>query len=253
MKKKLGILVLCMLMLVGCGDSSEDENTANVQSDINSTVYNDETSKDIETESDNKHQRYEFYMGETVEFQSGLKITLIDAGKYVENIYNTDDVYTYITLDIENTGTEDISFGGGNVEFYGDGYLLEYGVPFQRDDSIDLFTLSPGRRAKGSVYAKCDNYDSLTSIEAEIGDAVFVVKNEADDEPIGDEGVEIYMETVSEMAGTYSDIEGYGIQVIIEQNDYGMADIVFMNEGGTDYTFEDCCPVDNLIDRKSVV
>ncbi len=69
-----------------------------------------------------------------------------------------------------------------------------------------------------------------------------------DDEVMGDDGIEQYMEIVSQMVGTYSDIEGYGIQVRIEQNEYGMADIVFMTEDGEiNYIFEDCCPDKTLL------
>lgn len=69
-----------------------------------------------------------------------------------------------------------------------------------------------------------------------------------DDEVMGDDGIEQYMEIVSQMVGTYSDIEGYGIQVSIEQNEYGMADIVFMTEDREiNYIFEDCCPDETLL------
>lgn len=249
MRKKLGILALCMLLLVGCGNNSENNNNTDISENNNATANNSESSQISESEEDNGYQRYKFHIGESAKFESGLVITLTDTGRYKENIYDKDNVYAYITLDFENTGSEDISFSPASVEFYGDGYLLELGLPFQTD-SMDAITISPGRRAKGSIYAKCDNYDYLTSIEAEYGDAIFVIAEEEDYEPIGDNGIEeMFIEVISQMEGMYSDIEGYGIQVKIELNENGLADITFMTEGyEPDYIFKDCAPIDESLE-----
>lgn len=245
MKKKLGILALCMLLLVGCREGSE----TNTSENSNVTANNSERSQVPESEKDNGYQRYEFHIGESVKFKNGLVITLTDAGRYKENIYNKDNVYAYITLDFENTGDEDISFSPASVEFYGDGYLLEPGFPSQTD-SMGVISISPGRRAKGSIYAKCDNYDYLTSIEAEYGDAIFVITEEENYEPIGDNGIEeMFIEVISQMEGMYSDIEGYGVQVKIELNESGLVDITFMTEGyEPDYIFKDCAPIDESLE-----
>ena len=207
-----------------------------------------ETSNEKGTENTEGYKRYRFGIGEMAEFESGLAITLMDAGKYSEYYYGESDTYAYVSFEIENRGSENIVFSSANIEFYGDGYLLDTGIVFSAEDVLGTIELSPGRRAKGRVFAECENYDSLSVIEAEYSNVIFVVKNEEDDEPIGDEGVEVYMENVSEMVGTYSDIEDYGIQVIIEQNEYGMADITFKMEGEkADYIFEDCSTVDDLL------
>ena len=98
-EKKLKILALCMFILVGCVDSRENNNNTDILENNNTTANNSESSQISETEQNNGYQRHEFHIGESTKFKSGLVITLTDVGRYKENIYDKENVYTYITLD----------------------------------------------------------------------------------------------------------------------------------------------------------
>ncbi len=159
----------------------------------------------------NSSEEDTYHIGDTINFTSGLKLTLIDSGIYTESSLFGDgiDTYAFLEIDMENMGDEEISITGGNFLFYADGYALE-NVYLYKDEELPLVsTLSPGRKVKGRVYATGENIDSSEHIEAELGDAVIriyekeAVKAEADINEYlgalysiygGDEQVSLYLD-----------------------------------------------------------
>ena len=177
----------------------------------------------------NSSEEDTYHIGDTINFTSGLKLTLIDSGIYTESSLFGDgiDTYAFLEIDMENMGDEEISITGGNFLFYADGYALE-NVYLYKDEELPLVsTLSPGRKVKGRVYATGENIDSAESIEVELGDAVIRVyeyENVAD--LLNTEG-----ETIDEYLGALYSIYGGDRHVNLYLDDAGKLCVWYGNEG----------------------
>lgn len=177
----------------------------------------------------NSSEEDTYHIGDTINFTSGLKLTLIDSGIYTESSLFGDgiDTYAFLEIDMENMGDEEISITGGNFLFYADGYALE-NVYLYKDEELPLVsTLSPGRKVKGRVYATGENIDSAEIIEVELGDAVIRVyeyENVAD--LLNTEG-----ETIDEYLGALYSIYGGDSHVNLYLDDAGKLCVWYGNEG----------------------
>lgn len=152
-----------------------------VQWGMSSELAKDSAPDQEETASkDSENGKTEFQIGETISFSSGLKVTITDAGKYSEYdaLSGTTNIFAYASVDIANDSEDTVPILGTDLVFYGDGYALPASYPLDAEDVVIAMEVSPGRKAKGRVFAKCPNYDELSKIEVEIGDAVITVKGE---------------------------------------------------------------------------
>lgn len=197
--------------------------------DTEDSVISEESFPEGEKMTLNSSEEDTYHIGDTINFTSGLKLTLIDSGIYTESSLFGDgiDTYAFLEIDMENMGDEEISITGGNFLFYADGYALE-NVYLYKDEELPLVsTLSPGRKVKGRVYATGENIDSAEIIEVELGDAVIRVyeyENVAD--LLNTEG-----ETIDEYLGALYSIYGGDSHVNLYLDDAGKLCVWYGNEG----------------------
>ncbi len=151
-----------------------DETDTDVDADVEADVDAD-VDTDVDTEAQQSSTHY-YYVGDTVTLDTGVSYTITAAGKYTDN-QNLN--YAYIELDILNESGEDIVISSSEVTFYGDNYRLDSGTPSGIYDKISYETISNGRQLSGRFYALCNDYDSLSVIEAEVGSVVVVIKDES--------------------------------------------------------------------------
>lgn len=114
-----------------------------------------------------------FYVGDTISFASGLTVDVVDAGKEFD--INANETYAYVELDINNQSNDDISAAAYYCNFYGDDYSLQ--KVYKEKATLYTTTIAKGRKGHGRIYAECPNYDSLTNIEMEFGDAIIIIKD----------------------------------------------------------------------------
>ncbi len=130
-----------------------------------------------EADADAQQSSAHYYqVGDTVTLDTGVSYTITAAGKYTDN---QSLHYAYIELDILNESGEDITVSSSEVIFYGDNYRLDTGTPSGVYDKISYETISDGRQLSGRFYAVCNDYDSLSVIEAEVGSVIVVIKDES--------------------------------------------------------------------------
>lgn len=116
-----------------------------------------------------------YYVGDTIQFISGVEIHITDAGYLIDR---TGRKYAYIQVEYINNSEEAQSFGSASVLFYGDDYLISEDSSYpDRDDVIGYETVHSGRRMNGICVTRCEAYDDYDVIECQIGDAVIVVKD----------------------------------------------------------------------------
>ena len=181
--QKIGILlfmgIFAITCLTACGNSSEDiADSKSIQIE-----------SDIRTSATDTNGKLFFSVGETISFDGGIEITVQAVGRYND--------YVYVELEIQNDSAAPFMIGEAMPLFFGNDYPLnnssgaiEFGdgsVSGLPDEFVITQTVTVGRKAKGRFYAYCDNYSSLSNIEAEISNAVITIKD-ADTAGIADDG-----------------------------------------------------------------
>lgn len=155
-KLKWIIIAVVVIMVIGAaaggGDSdndvASDKNPKKVSSN-NTDSSNDKKQDDNEEQEENK----QFVVGDIVE-TSDLKITFVKAAKYKsDNQFlqpEKGNIYYRGQFEFENISDSNQTISSMmDWEFYADGYDMKQS--WIGDDQIDA-TLSPGKKAKGSVY-----------------------------------------------------------------------------------------------------
>ena len=162
-------------VLGGCGGST-DGNAPNEPAE-SSVSENEEESvsqteaKPTEAENSSKKEKNYFNIGDTIEFANDVSFSLVEAGR----AKNGNDTYVYLEVEIDNKSDSEYQASLSDITFYGDDYALET-VYTGNEDIVDK-VIGSGRKAKGYFYAKCPDFDSTTDIQAELGDAVIIIKN----------------------------------------------------------------------------
>ncbi len=180
------------------------------------------------------------YVGDSVQFQSGLKYTIIDTGFYTDSY---GDNYAYVEIDITNLGEDTASVAFTDLKFYGDGYAMMVGSPIgQTSEILKLNTqLSSGKSVRGRCFAECENPNAYTVIEAELGDATIVVKDDRLDSVEVDTGsiVDNFAENTNftgrlgtYCAETYQEIPG---RIDLTQDEQGT---IYVAVGSMDYQLD---------------
>ena len=180
-KIMLGLLV-GTFFLTSCtapSFSEPSQENAENQKTNDSDLSNLQENISIDTNVDEKENFYG--IGDTINFSSGANLTILDVGTYTESFSDAMGfIYVYVEVDIENTSNEELTTSASDVAFYADDYRLETGFPSAVTDNITSVTISPGRKARGRYYAEISDYDNVTSVEAEFGNAIVVVKDISD-------------------------------------------------------------------------
>lgn len=163
-------------VLGGCGGST-DGSAPNVPAESSVSENEEESVSQTEAapadaENGSTDEKNYFHIGDTIEFANDVSFTLVQAGKSSDGI----DTYVYLEVEIDNESGEEYQVSLSDITFYGDDYALET-VYTGDEDIVDKVT-GNGRKAKGYFYAKCPNYDYTTDIQAELGDAIIIIKSE---------------------------------------------------------------------------
>ena len=169
-KCMLGLLLVTMGigLLGGCSDST-DTSMESV-SDKEESVSQVDAEPMKENNKSVEEKNY-FYIGDTIEFSNDVSFKLIEAGRATDDI----DTYVYLEVEIDNESGENYQVSLSDIAFYADDYTLET-VYTGDEDIVDKVTGS-GRKAKGYFYAKCPDYDTATDIQAELGNAIIIIKD----------------------------------------------------------------------------
>ncbi len=183
----LGMALCLMLGITACGSSTAGstgsvattETNATAETAANSSTEESAVSESVLLDEDDapaQQSSTSYHVGDTVTLDNGISYTITAAGKYTDN---QNWHYAYVELDILNESGEDMTVSSSDVIFYGDNYRLDAGTPSATYDKISSETISNGRRLAGRFYAVCNDYDSLSVIEAEIGSVIVVIKDES--------------------------------------------------------------------------
>lgn len=163
-------LVLCIGGLNGCGSSTEETYSDNVES-VEDGTESEETEETVETDS--RH-----HIGDSVDFESDdggtIRVTLTDWGSADDGLGSSVLAVKYM---IENTGTTSVRVGPGLFSVYADDYSIEQ--TYLNSEDSHTADLSGGRKMDGIFYAKINPNDAQV-IEVECGGSVFVLKDGGD-------------------------------------------------------------------------
>lgn len=124
-----------------------------------------------------------YKIGETVKMKNDttkIDLTLTEWGTVYDTL--SEEILTYVSFSVTNTGEGNVYVYNDMFNVYADDYSAKYTSWFD-DDSNTPFSadLSPGRKFNGTFYLQLDP-DDVSNIEVELGDVVFVVKDETTQE-----------------------------------------------------------------------
>ncbi|MDD6155863.1 MAG: DUF4352 domain-containing protein [Lachnospiraceae bacterium] len=179
-------LVVLGAIIGSCGgdEPSNTNSNASKGTEKTSQVINENTVNDSEdVVSKDGRQEGKYYAGDVIEFTNGALITINDTG-IAENLTSMSEnfVYLYVDVTVENVGTEDITISPGEMTFYQDNEIINQEYTWTNfSDAIQQATISPGRKTSGKFYIECYNYGTSNQIEAELGDAVIVIRDVEND------------------------------------------------------------------------
>lgn len=184
MKKteKFLLLGIIILSLSACGKDDQTENstveteaTVKLETDMESESPTEEKSSEQESFLETYKR---FMVGDTIQFENGLEVYILDVGIYNET-FSGNGVYVYVDLELKNNGKEAMDFSDSFVEFYGDNYKIRGDIsPVTANDKLGNVSINVGRQARGRCYVQCNDYDNYSVIEAQISDAIIVMKDD---------------------------------------------------------------------------
>jgi len=146
-----------------------------------SPVSQEEDEAASETEEEKKEAYRYFRAGDTFSFVDGVEVTVVDTGK--ETDWESQKTYVYVELDISNQSDANIITNSYCYGFYGDDYSLGTGTIDYGVDNMIGTVISKGRRGHGRLYEECPDYDTLSNIEMEFGDAIIIIKDGTETPP----------------------------------------------------------------------
>ena len=196
MKKALLPFLVTVVLLCGCGTSSDvvttspDEEPAQKEAQDNSEASDkeDETqdSGDIEASevADTQGNDGKFALGESIRFTNGMIVT-------IENVYMLErpnlpkNEYLVCDVLVENTDDkESVGFGSSSVELYGDDFLIKNKSELNdmNADELEAYTdalgedmgyemVAPGRKNKGKIIEYCGDLSQYKVLELQISNA----------------------------------------------------------------------------------
>lgn len=263
------IMFLLVIIISSCGSDSESEEVKKRLEGYCENIKKfelDETSKYLGIEPD-----YMVDMNENVlnMFMDIFRDSVSEVEYTIENIEidETQEIFSWanvtvrfryidysevMSVSLEHLENEletgAISQDASDEEIYQ--YLYEIFIEEQKSSDKEWnevaikFVLAKNRNKSNPVWYINSIPEDISTILTCNTEASFEKYGETSKE-MGDDGVEImFAEVISKMAGTYTDIEGYGIMVNIELNENGLADITFVTDGyEPDYIFENCAPM----------
>lgn len=191
MKKKIICLLVAVLsisVLSGCSILEDARKEAIEQMEFNKEhnaggdYYNEELADSVldvlkGEDAENSNGEVDVYMyavGEEIEFNSGIKISVTDWGTLYDSTYNKN--FLYFDIEITNSGNETFKFNLSSCSVYADNYAVE--INYVLRDAMSVITsIDPGRMASGRVYADVD-HNMVRNLEVQIGNVVWVLKGD---------------------------------------------------------------------------
>lgn len=166
------IAVMSIGLLGGCGSYTDATESSSKEESVSQaeSASQAKTASKGEKNKSAKEKKY-FYIGDTIEFSNSVSFKLLEAGRATDDI----NTYVYLEVEIDNESGENYQVSLSDIAFYADDYTLET-VYTGDEDIVDKVTGS-GRKAKGYFYAKCPDYDTATDIQAELGNAIIIIKD----------------------------------------------------------------------------
>ena len=177
----VAMFVFIILGLTGKLDHTMEQlsggDSGGVQSGKKESSVSEEQKEAASQKEEQKEDAYRyFYAGDTFSFTEGVEVTVVDTGKGTD--WESQETYVYVEVDISNKSDMDIMAGSYCSGFYGDDYSMGISSIGYGSDNIFTTVIAKGRRGRGRFYTGCQDYDNLTNIEMEYGDAIIVVKDE---------------------------------------------------------------------------
>ncbi|MCI5937369.1 MAG: DUF4352 domain-containing protein [Eubacterium sp.] len=146
----IAIVAVVVVFAIASGGDDDSDEVAKKTGQVETEQTSSDAKEDNKSESEEKS---EFKVGDVVE-TSDLKISYLSAKKYkTDNEFmqpKKGNVYYRMQFEFENIGDSDESVTSlADWECYADGYSVEQ--QYFDEDELDG-NLSPGKKAKGSVY-----------------------------------------------------------------------------------------------------
>lgn len=159
----------------------ENAESQGIHIDVPSNTGTESSDVDKEEVADNTAGKNKYAVGETVNMMADnsaeISITLTEWGKHYDS--TTNEEFLYVSYAVENIGNEDITVGDGMFDVYADDYSVNQGYPLNVDSTDNLSVdLSAGRKMDSRFYAEI-NPDTVTNLEVECGDVIWVLKEAA--------------------------------------------------------------------------
>lgn len=159
----------------------ENAESQGIHIDVLSNTGTESSDVDKEEIADNTAGKNKYAVGETVNMiadnSAEISITLTEWGKHYDS--TTNEEFLYVSYSVENIGNEDITVGDGMFDVYADDYSVNQGYPLNVDSTDNLSVdLSAGRKMDSRFYAEI-NPDTVTNLEVECGDVIWVLKEPA--------------------------------------------------------------------------
>lgn len=253
MSKKIVILIaMGMIMAAISGCAVVDESTRDVNNNAESTneaeenteptsEYDAENSIASKTLDEESVQSAKYQVGDTVAFEttSGaqIEVTITDWG-YDSNVY-TDERLLYVEYEIKNVGNISVTVSNALFNIYADDYVVQQSFSASSDMAVASAELSGGRKVAGRVYGDI-NPDSVGTIDLEVGDAVFAIKdgNTSTNDSVEASDVEISSDMVREDFREIDPLEIAGEYVGLESDSIMKLNIYSSPEGNEVGNFE---------------
>ncbi len=178
----LNSAIIVLVFLVACSKNSHtEEHVSSIEDTVKAAVDMESESateeKTSEQETPSKVDK-RYMVGDTIQFMNGLEAYIADVGVFDEALLGN-GVYVYVDLELKNNGNEAVDFSDSYVEFYGDNYKINGDIsPSRASDRLGSVSINVGRQARGRCYILCDEYNNYSVIEAQINDAIIVMKDD---------------------------------------------------------------------------
>ncbi len=208
-------------------DIVKDAESQGITIDIPSNDEKEKTIIDGDETTGNIAEKNRYSVGEPVSMiannSAEVNVTITEWGNYYDTY--TQESLLYVSYIVENTGTQDFVSSDSMFTVYADNYNINFAYPLDADDSDGLgTTLSPGRKLKSVFYAKI-NPNTVSNLELEYGDVIFVLKEQNEEDTDTTEKPEVMEQTawgLQDVSGKYvSGTQTVSISIYTEISDDG--------------------------------
>lgn len=204
--KKIALLLTCIITLSSLSACSFADNVVDdMKKDYKFTKENNaltDGNKGLDIpfleskESEDENSTNELETGDTASFtveeDGTMDVTITEWGTYWDDLKEENIIY--FDVEFNNTGSTEIAVGPSLFSVYADDYSTE--LTYAESDMLQATSVHGGRKAHGRVYADV-NADSVSKLEVQLAETVWVLKDNKNSDNTESEG-EISDENKSE-------------------------------------------------------